>query len=60
MLAFPAAIKLYATKHLEEGLFCWPGPGEATGKLALAPEAFALLAGGVDLKRGTLKPWYQI
>jgi transposase len=46
-------------KRLEAGRFSWPEPNEATGKLALAPEAFALLVNGVDLKRGTLKPWYQ-
>lgn len=46
-------------KRLEQGRFSWPEPGERTGKLALAPEALALLVGGVELRRGTLKPWYQ-
>ena len=46
-------------KRLEEGRFSWPGPKEAKCKLALTPEALALLVGGVDLKRGSLKPWYE-
>jgi transposase len=46
-------------KRLEEGRFSWPEPGEAKRKLALAPEALALLLGGVELKRGSLKPWYE-
>ena len=27
--------------------------------LPLTPEALALIVGGVDLKGGTLKPWYE-
>jgi transposase len=46
-------------KRLEEGRFAWPQPSEAKAKLALTPEALALLIGGVDLKRGSLKPWYE-
>jgi transposase len=46
-------------KRLEQGRFSWPEPSEAKRKLALAPEALALLVGGVDLKRGSLKPWYE-
>jgi transposase len=46
-------------KRLEEGRFSWPEPSEAKRKLALAPEALALLIGGVDLKRGSFKPWYE-
>jgi transposase len=46
-------------KRLEQGRFCWPAPSAAKTKLALAPEALALLVGGVDLKRGTLRPWYE-
>ena len=41
-------------KRLEQGRFSWPQPSEAKRKLALA-----LLIGGVDLKRGSLKPWYE-
>lgn len=45
--------------RLEEGRFSWPAPSEAKRKLALTPEAFALLIGGVELRRGSLKPWYE-
>jgi transposase len=44
-------------KRLEEGRFSWPAA--AGKKLSLAPEALALLLGGIDLKRGTLKAWYE-
>lgn len=46
-------------KRLEKGRFSWPQPSEKKAKLALAPEAFALLIGGIELKHGSLKPWYE-
>ena len=46
-------------KRLERGRFSWPTPAEARAKLSLTPEALALLVGGVELKHGTLKPWYE-
>jgi transposase len=46
-------------KRLEQGRFSWPMPGEKKTKLALAPEALALLVGGVELKGASLKPWYE-
>ena len=46
-------------KRLEQGRFSWPAASEAKRKLALAPEALALLVGGVELKHGSLKPWYE-
>jgi transposase len=46
-------------KRLEKGRFSWPAPSEKKPKLALAPEALALLVGGVELKHGSLKPWYE-
>ena len=48
-----------AAKRLEKGRFSWPAPGDRRAKLALAPEALALLVGGVELKHGSLKPWYE-
>ena len=45
-------------KRLEQGRFLWPA-GTDRVKLALAPEALALLVGGVELKRASLKPWYE-
>lgn len=46
-------------KRLEKGRFSWPAPSDDRSKLMLAPEAFALLIGGVELKRGSLKAWYE-
>ena len=47
------------TKRLEQGRFSWPAPSAAKRKLALAPEALALLIGGEELKHGSLEPWYE-
>ena len=46
-------------KRLEQGRFSWPAPSENKTKLSLAPEALALLVGGIELKHGSLKPWYE-
>jgi transposase len=47
-------------KRLEQGTFSWPkGIDVENGKLQLSPEALALLLDGVDLRRGSLRPWYQ-
>ena len=46
-------------KRLEQGRFSWPVPSDDRAKLALAPEALALLVGGIELKHGSLKPWYE-
>ncbi len=47
-------------KRLEKGRFSWPkGLKEKSDKLSLSAEALALLLDGVDLKQGSLKPWYQ-
>jgi transposase len=46
-------------KRLEEGRFSWPAPSAAKAKLTLTPEALALLVCGVELKRGSLKAWYE-
>jgi transposase len=48
------------TKRLEKGTFSWPKTGEAGQvKLRLAPEAFAMLTDGVDLRGAKLRPWYE-
>lgn len=48
------------TKRLEKGTFSWPqGVDVQNGKLCLSPEGLALLLDGVDLKNGSLRPWYQ-
>lgn len=46
-------------KRLEQGRFSWPAPSEKKTKLSLAPEALALLVGGIDLKGASMKPWYE-
>ena len=45
-------------KRLEKGRFSWPAGTDKT-KLPLMPEALALLIGGIELKHGSLKPWYE-
>ena len=48
------------TKRMEKGTFSWPrGVEVEDGKLCLSSEALALLLDGVDLRNGTLRPWYQ-
>ncbi len=47
------------TKRLEEGTFCWPKADDVkAAKLALRPEAFAMLTDGIDLRGAKLRPWY--
>ena len=47
-------------KRLEKGAFTWPKAVDArNGKLGLKHEALALLLGGIDLKDGGLKAWYE-
>jgi hypothetical protein len=41
------------------GRFSWPKPSSERQKLALAPEALALLIGGIELRHGSLKAWYE-
>jgi transposase len=48
------------TKRVEKGTFSGPqGVEIKDGKLCLSPEALALLLDGVDLRSGSLRPWYQ-
>lgn len=47
-------------KRLEKGGFTWPrGVDARNGKLHLKNEALALLVGGIDLKDGMRKAWYE-
>jgi len=48
------------TKRLEKGTFSWPKHIEPEQtKLALSPQALAMLTDGVDLRGGKLRPWYE-
>lgn len=48
-----------ATKRLEEGTFSWPKADDAkAAKLALRPEAFAMLTDGIDLRGAKMRSWY--
>jgi len=47
-------------KRLEKGTFSWPEKVDGgKTKLRLAPEAFAMLTDGVDLRGGRLRAWYE-
>lgn len=47
-------------KRLERGTFAWPKAGQVEGvKLRLAPEAFAMLTDGIDLRGARMRPWYE-
>jgi len=47
-------------KRLEQGTFAWPKKiAEGRVKLKLAPEAFAMLTDGIDLRGAKLRPWYE-
>ena len=49
-----------ATKRLEIGTFSWPSPSQPDQVfLNLTPQAFQLIIDGVDLKNGSLRPWYE-
>ncbi len=48
------------TKRLEQGTFAWPKTVEVGAtKLALRPEAFAMLTDGIDLRGAKLRPWFE-
>ncbi len=46
-------------KRLEKGTFWWPPPEAAGGaQIEIRHEALAMLLGGIDLKAGSLRPWF--
>ena len=48
------------TKRLEKGTFAWPKPEEiGAPKLALRPEALAMLTDGIDLRGAKMRPWFE-
>ena len=49
-----------STKRLEQGTFSWPVPASPNQQyMDISPEALQLILDGVDLRNGTLRPWYQ-
>lgn len=48
------------SKRLERGTYWWPAVGASdSADLAVASESLAMILGGVDLKQGSLRPWYS-
>ena len=48
------------TKRLEKGTFAWPKLEEiGVPKLALRPEALAMLTDGIDLRGAKMRPWFE-
>jgi transposase len=48
------------TKRLEKGTFYWPKSVEPESrKLALSPQALAMLTDGIDLRGARMRPWYE-
>ena len=48
------------SKRLEEGTFAWPKAEEiGAAKLALRPEALAMLTDGIDLRGAKMRPWFE-
>lgn len=46
-------------KKLERGTYWWPSAdGSGSADLAVASESLSMILSGVDLKRGSLRPWY--
>lgn len=47
------------SKRLERGTYWWPGSEESDPPdLSIASESLAMILSGVDLKRGSMRPWY--
>ena len=48
------------TKRLEAGTYSWPrAAAEGQTKLALKPEAFAMLTDGIDMHGARPRGWYE-
>lgn len=45
-------------KRLEKGRFSWP-KGSDPKKLSITPQALGMILGGIDLKDGAKKGWFE-
>lgn len=46
-------------KRLERGTFWWPSSeGDGSPEVSVMPESLSMILNGVDLKEGSLRPWY--
>ena len=60
MLHFDRSGVWVATKRLEQGTFSWPSASTTQQEvLKLVPEAVQLLIDGVDLREGSMRPWWD-
>jgi transposase len=60
ILCFDGSGLWLLSKRLERGTFAWPRNVEAGKvKMSLAPEAFAMLTDGIDLRGAKMRPWYE-
>lgn len=60
MLYFDGTGLWLMTKRLEKGTFAWPKLEEiGAAKLALRPEALAMLTDGIDLRGAKMRPWFE-
>ena len=60
LLQFDGSGLWCAAKRLEEGSFSWPAPGKPNQSLMqLTHQALQLILDGVQLRNGSLRPWYE-
>ena len=47
-------------KRLEKGTFSWPSPDHSDKtKVTIHPTALSMLTDGIELRSGSLRPWYE-
>ena len=53
-------LQALVSERLEKGTFSWPRSTRSEAlKMRLAPEAFAMLTDGIDLRDGGRRAWYE-